>query len=189
MPPFDDDSSEYTTLAGSAEPLVVNEVHLVGHMSKPLEIKEMPSGDWLGKWALVVKRPRRDGPAEVAGSDDSTEGGSAGSRRRQSHDTIDCISFDMELIERLSDVVPRTRLEVRGALRRWFRRGQPGQSSYEVEAFTVAVLSTPQVVDSATPTEDAAPADNAAPVERSDLAERSASVTAAGSASLSPAWG
>src|SRR5690242_4736784 len=102
MPRSDGVSSESTKLAGSSE---------------PLEIMEMPSGDWLGKWARVIKRARPVDADDDAGDEDGTASSSAGNRRRQSHDTIDCISFDMAVIERLSDVVPRTRLEVHGALR------------------------------------------------------------------------
>jgi single-strand DNA-binding protein len=179
--PLHEDNTEDNSLAGRPDPLIVNEVHLVGHMSKPLEIKEMPSGDWLGKWALVIKRPRTDDPADETGGEEPAAGGPAGNRRRQSHDTIDCISFDMGLIERLSDVAPRTRLDVHGALRRRFYPGQDGrQSSYAVEAFTVVVLSTPEPVDSATAVEAAMPVDRVPPVESVDLAEWTESLTTAG---------
>jgi len=148
MTPLDDDSSDPSSQTGPVDPIVVNHVHLIGHVSKPLEIKEMPSGDRLGKWALVVKRSRRIDPADRAGHDASSEDTAsrdgANNRRRHSHDTIDCISFDKDLIDRLSGLSPRTRLEVHGALRRRFYPGQDGrQSSYAVEAVAVAVLSIP----------------------------------------------
>jgi single-strand DNA-binding protein len=133
--------------AEPTKPSPVNEVHLVGRLSKPAIIKEMPSGDLLGSWRLVVARPER-----AALSDSAAESGSdpaandvAVSRRRQTVDTIDCVSFDLDLIGRMCDVEAGSLLQLHGALRRRFSRRLPGgQSRYEVEAFTVVVL-TPAV--------------------------------------------
>jgi single-strand DNA-binding protein len=147
----------------TAEPIrpsPVNEVHLVGRLSKPAIIKEMPSGDLLGTWRLVVARPERAAPSDSAenGSDPAAKN-TAGSRRRQTVDTIDCVSFDLDLIGRMCDVEAGSLLELHGALRRRFSRHLPGgQSRYEVEAFTAVVL-TP-----ASPLETG---------EHSDAAERS----------------
>jgi single-strand DNA-binding protein len=194
MTPLDEDTSDRSPLTAPSDPFVVNDVHLIGHVSKPLEIKEMPSGDFLGKWALVVKRAQRDDPVDPLDSENLASREGSTNRRRQSHDTIDCTSFDKDLIDRLSDLPPRTRLEVHGALRRRFYPGQDGrQSSYAVEAFAVAVLSTPAPVEKSTPVENAAhhgasaapvecgaPVETGAPVESSEPAELAETVTAAG---------
>jgi single-strand DNA-binding protein len=134
--------------AEPTKPSPVNEVHLVGRLSKPAIIKEMPSGDLLGTWRLVVARPER------AAQPDSAENGSdpaakdtAASRRRQTVDTIDCVSFDLDLIGRMCDVEAGSLLELHGALRRRFSRHLPGQSRYEVEAFTAVVLTPASPID------------------------------------------
>ena len=55
MTPLDDDSSDPSSQTGPVDPIVVNHVHLIGHVSKPLEIKEMPSGDRL---VVTTRRSR-----------------------------------------------------------------------------------------------------------------------------------
>ena len=150
---------------GEHPPLPVNGVHLVGKLSQSLQTKPLPSGDVLGKWNLVVARPK---PVQTAG--DGGDGHATGveaaaaTPRRQSHDTFECISFDEDLIAQLRDVEQGTWLEVRGALRRRFRGGAEGrQSSYNVEARTVAVRWTPPVTGAAAG-DPAEPIENAEPV-------------------------
>jgi single-strand DNA-binding protein len=167
-----DDVSENVSddrAAAAQRPFPVNHVRLVGKVSQPLQTKDLPSGDLLGKWNLVVARPRRVDPVEPAG--DAGDGVSAGAeavaatRRRQSHDTFECVSFDADLIDRLSDVEQGAWLEVHGALRRRFRSGPDGrQSSYAVEAHTVAVLWRPPAAEVAAEVDPAAAADEAEPV-------------------------
>jgi single-strand DNA-binding protein len=151
------------------KPSPVNQVHLVGRLSKPPIIKEMPSGDLLGTWRLVVARPEQAASADTAedGSDPAAKDVGAG-RRRQTVDTIDCVSFDLDLIGRMCDVEAGSLLELHGALRRRFSRRLPGgQSRYEVEAFAAVVLtpmSPPETGDpDATERSRAAEADLHAP--------------------------
>jgi single-strand DNA-binding protein len=100
----------------------VNDVLLVGRLSgKPL-VKDLPSGDLIVMWRLVVERPSaaRRTPRKVV-------------------DTLNCVSFD----ERLRDAAERWRhgdlLEVRGALRRNFWR--TGRSHYEIVADRVELCT------------------------------------------------
>lgn len=139
MTPLDDD----TVTAEPTKPSPINEVHLVGRLSKPAIIKELPSGDLLGTWRLVVARPERIRPTEHSDVEATPAAGDvAPSRRRQSYDTIDCVSFDLDLIGRISDVGPGTLLDLRGALRRRFPKALPGgQSRYEVEVLSASVLT------------------------------------------------
>jgi single-stranded DNA-binding protein len=180
MTPPDSHSSNHTVPAGPTDFRPVNNVRLIGHVSKALEIKEMPSGDWLGKWTVVVKRPPRDDPADEAASDNSESSGGAATRRRSSFDAIECVTFDLDVIERLNDVPSRSRLEVLGALRRRFRRDQPGQSRYEVEAFAVDVLSIPEPTDKAELVEHVNDPDPEPPAKQPAASRPVEPVTAAG---------
>jgi single-strand DNA-binding protein len=146
------------TAATPDQPLSVNVVHLVGKLSKPVQTMDLPSGDRLARWALVITRPQPDSVADSRDSADATAD-VATTRRRQHHDTIDCVTFDQKLLEYLTDVPAGARLEVHGALRRRFRSGEDGRlSSYSVEALTVDVRSTPP------PPEPVAPVDPEADV-------------------------
>jgi single-stranded DNA-binding protein len=106
----------------------VNDVLLVGRLSgKPL-VKDLPSGDLIVMWRLVVERPSaaRRTPRKVV-------------------DTLSCVSFD----ERLRDAAEQWRhgdlLEVRGALRRNFWRTG---SRFEIVADRVE-LCTERLADGA----------------------------------------
>ena len=105
-----------------------NEVLLVGRVSGEPEEREVPSGDRLVTWRLVVDRPRgRRVPHGV---------------RTATVDTLDCVAWTAAtrraaLGLRADDVV-----EVHGALRRRFwRAGAAAASRCEVEATTVQRLS------------------------------------------------
>lgn len=101
--------------APSADDL--NDVQLRGRLSAPAEIRELPSGDHMATWRLVVGRP-----AEIRGS----------------VDTIDCVSTRPRVIRSMSAAVPGQRLELAGALRRRFWKTSFGlQSRYAVDVVTV----------------------------------------------------
>jgi single-strand DNA-binding protein len=93
---------------------IVNEVRVVGRLAAPAFERQLPSGDQLVVWRVVV--PRAVPP------------GAAG-RRTATVDTLDCVS-------RLDDVRERARswstgdvVDVSGALRRRFWRGAAGPVS------------------------------------------------------------
>jgi len=101
--------------AGGVE---VNEVRLVGRVSRTPEAKELPSGDIVVQLRVVVGRPPSERKTQVDTIDVSCW--TAGARRSA-------------LRQHEDDVV-----EVSGALRRRFYRvGAATQSRYEVEAVTV----------------------------------------------------
>jgi single-strand DNA-binding protein len=92
----------------------INDVLLVGRLSgKPL-VKDLPSGDPIVTWRLVVERPSdaRRTPRKVV-------------------DTLNCASFDGRLRDAVEEWRHGDLLEVRGALRRHFWRTG---SRYEIVA-------------------------------------------------------
>ena len=96
----------------------VNEVRLVGRVSRAPEAKELPSGDVVVQIRVVVSRPPSERKTQVDTIDVSCW--TAGARRSA-------------LRQHEGDVV-----EVSGSLRRRFYRvGAVTQSRYEVEAVTV----------------------------------------------------
>lgn len=86
-----------------------NEVTIVGRLSKPAELRVLPSGDEVAFWRLVVDRP------------DSTAG--------HGFDTIDCTGFTARLRRAALGWKPGATVEVTGSLRRRFWRGSAGLSS------------------------------------------------------------
>jgi single-strand DNA-binding protein len=113
------------------EALTRNEVVLVGRVSADPEDKELPSGDVLTTFRLVVDRPppRRALPEGV---------------RSATTDTLDCVAWSGGVRRsaralRAGDVVA-----VEGALRRRFWRSPVGASSRcEIELETVKRLQRP----------------------------------------------
>ena len=96
-----------------------NEVLLVGRLAAEPEERELPSGDVLSSFRLVVDRPpaaRAPGP------------------RGASVDTLDCVARGAGLRRAVRGWRPGDVLEVEGALRRRFFRTTAGTGSrYEVE--------------------------------------------------------
>jgi single-strand DNA-binding protein len=106
----------------AAEP-PVNEVHLVGRLAAPPESRELPSGDVLMSFRLVVGR----GPARGA-----RRGVSA---RTPTVDTLDCAVWRADLQRRAARLDEGDVLELHGSLRRRFWRSGAGApaSRSEVE--------------------------------------------------------
>jgi len=100
--------------ATSHEGVVVNEVRLVGRVSGSPLARDLPSGDRVVTWRLVVGR----GPGA----------------RGPSVDTIDCAVWAAGLLLRAERLADDQVVEVEGHLRRRFWRGAGGPASrYEVE--------------------------------------------------------
>jgi single-strand DNA-binding protein len=99
-----------------------NEVAIVGRLSKPAEARELPSGDQVVVWRLVVDRP---------------DGGP-----RRSFDAIDCTAFAARVRRSALAWKPGATIEAAGALRRRFWRGNAGlASTYEVHVTSATKLS------------------------------------------------
>ena len=98
--------------AGGDEPEHRNVVHIVGRLSMPAEQRELPSGDEVVTWRLVVNR---DG-------------------ERRGVDVIDCAAFAARVRRAAMKWQSGDVIEVEGALRRRFWRGERGTASrFEVE--------------------------------------------------------
>jgi single-strand DNA-binding protein len=91
-----------------------NEVHLVGRLAAPPVSREMPSGDLLVTFRLVVARERTS---------------RASSTRSVMVDTIDCVAWTKVTQRSAGTWEPGDLVEVRGALRRRFWRSPHGSSS------------------------------------------------------------
>lgn len=91
-----------------------NEIFVTGRLSTYAEARELPSGDEVVSWRLVVGRPA---DAERAGID-----------------AIDCMAFTTRLRRAALKWQPGEVIEVEGALRRRFwRTGNGTASRFEVE--------------------------------------------------------
>ena len=100
----------------------VNDVRLRGRLSGDPEERELPSGDSVVVFRLVVDRP---------------PGG------RATHDTIDCAAYAARLRRSVLRWSHGDVVEVVGAVhRRFFRAGAGPVSRYEVEAAAVQRLAT-----------------------------------------------
>lgn len=92
-------------------------VHLVGRLGNRIESRQLPSGDEVVTFTVIVDRPRR-------------ARGAPGPRV----DAIACQAFRAPLRRRIAGWEPGTWIEVEGALRRRFWRAGGGLgSAMEVE--------------------------------------------------------
>jgi single-strand DNA-binding protein len=105
-----------------------NEVHLVGRLAAEPVRRELPSGDVLMQFRLVVER----GPSGLR----------AAGRRSPTVDTLDCTAWRKDVQRSLGSYVAGDVVEVTGPLRRRFWRapGGPARRS-EVEATRLRRLS------------------------------------------------
>ncbi len=106
-----------------------NEVHLVGRLAAEPIHRELPSGDVLVSFRLVVGRPavrRRKSPPGVERS------------RAPTVDALECAGWRADVQRALGSYQAGDLLEVTGALRRRFWRGPTGPvSGSEVEVMRV----------------------------------------------------
>jgi single-strand DNA-binding protein len=108
--------------APGAIPSHRNEVVVLGRLSTPALSRQLPSGDELMTWRVVVDRP--------AGSRKRTDG------RGQDFDVVDCTTWSRRVRTAALRWEPGDLIEVRGSLRRRFWRAAGGapQSRCELEA-------------------------------------------------------
>ncbi len=98
-----------------------NEVLIVGRLSAAAVERELPSGDVLTTWRLVVDRPpsRRKVPEGT---------------RPATVDALDCVAWLQALQRAAAGWAPGDVISVEGALRRRFWRAPSGLGSrYEIE--------------------------------------------------------
>lgn len=98
-----------------------NEVLMVGRLAAVATQRELPSGDWLTTFRLVVDRPA------------VRSGGPAAPTRTPTVDTFDCVVRTPSLRRRAASWAPGDVLELRGTLhRRFWRAAGRAVSRYEV---------------------------------------------------------
>jgi len=111
--------------AAADPPGHVNEVRLVGRLAVEPVQKDLPSGDPLVSFRLVVERDARSRRSAANG----------GSSRSPTVDTLDCSAWRRDVQRTMARVEAGEVLEVTGALRRRFWRtgsGAAGRSEVEV---------------------------------------------------------
>jgi single-strand DNA-binding protein len=100
-----------------------NEVSLMGRLAADPVATELPSGDVVVSWRVIVDRDVR-------------------ARRPPSVDTIDCCAWSARARRSVSSWHPGDIVEIEGALRRRFWQGGTGPASrYEVEVLKARRVS------------------------------------------------
>lgn len=101
----------------------LNAVSLEGRLAAPAEIRDLPSGDTVLVWRMIVPRTAPRSAAATI-------------------DTIDCASFDPRIIKRGPGWVEGSWLQAEGQLRRRFWKSPAGlRSRYEVEIVSARVVA------------------------------------------------
>lgn len=107
-----------------------NDVTLVGRLSAGPVVRDLPSGDAVTSWRLVVERTPRNGLS-----------GDQPSRANRTVDALECATFLPEVAQVMASAQSGDLLEVKGALRRRFWRSSTGVASrYEVETTAARCL-------------------------------------------------
>ncbi len=109
-------------MTSSPVPLAISHVHLVGRLGTRIERRQLPSGDELLSFVVVVDRPA------VRGGDG-----------RLRVDAIACHAVREPLMRRIEGLAPGTWVRAEGVLRRRFWRAGPSPTSateVEVNALT-----------------------------------------------------
>lgn len=128
----DEDAVAQPRAQASAGPPSRNEVVLVGRVSGEPLARELPSGDVLVSWRLVVDRPADTRQPPRA--------------RTATVDTLDCTAWSETERRTALGLVAGDVVEVHGALRRRFwRAGAAAASRCEVEVRAVRLLAPPQL--------------------------------------------
>lgn len=133
----------------------VNEVHLVGRVSSDPEERELPSGDVVVLFRLVVPRPAPDrkqpGAAKAASATAAATAPPKATPATQTGpvrvDTMDIACWARRARSSAVRLRPGDHAEVSGALRRrFFRAGGVAASRYEVDATAVRRRYRPAAV-------------------------------------------
>lgn len=118
-----------------------NEVRLVGRLAVEPVPRELPSGDRLVSFRLVVSRAGQ--PGQGSGSRRATGAGGA-TPRSPTVDTLDCAAWRADVQRTLGRAQVGEILEVHGALRRRFWRSPGGPvSRSEVEVRRLRRVARP----------------------------------------------
>jgi single-strand DNA-binding protein len=114
-------SREYEPMVKELDhPPYENTVTLVGRLGVTVSERELPSGDTVTSFSVVVERPPRD------------------RRGKTTVDSIPCQTFSVSIGTRVLNWQPGEWIQVTGALRRRFwRSAQSPQSLLEVQATSV----------------------------------------------------
>jgi single-strand DNA-binding protein len=119
-----------------AEVATVNEVRLVGRLSRPPEERVLPSGDSMWTFRVVVPRASRRGRARDRGRTEEPT-----TRPRQQVDALECAAWSARARRSVSTWAADDVVEVVGALhRRFFRSGGTVASRVEVEMTSGRVI-------------------------------------------------
>lgn len=122
-------SARAAQVEDGAGPEYRNEVVLVGRVSGVPEERELPSGDLLVAWRVVVDRPEPRRPARPGS-------------RTPTIDTLDCVGWTARVRRTARGLADGDVVAVEGTLRRRFWRGGAGANSRtEVEVESVRRLS------------------------------------------------
>jgi single-strand DNA-binding protein len=110
-----------------------NDVRLVGRLSAPARVLDLPSGDRLVTFRVIVDRTSRRPGRQRRDSKPSGSSARSGASKRQV-DTIECATWTRREQRRVEKWQPGDLVEVQGSLRRRFTRGDSGPvSRVEVE--------------------------------------------------------
>jgi single-strand DNA-binding protein len=113
-------------MSAGSDVLSRSQVTITGRMGNHVDARELPSGDVVTTFTIVVDRPakhRREGGAAV--------------------DAIPCQTFQASLARRLEAIPAGEWVSVEGSLRRRFWRGGSGlASALEVEVATLSRVRT-----------------------------------------------
>ena len=120
-------------MAQQVKEQATNEVVLVGRMAREAQEKELPSGDVLVLFSVIVDRPASRRPVP--------EGG-----RVVTSDTLDCVAWSAGTRRTAAGLVTDDVVRVEGVLQRRFWRSPTGPTSKcEIEVGQVKRLARAQV--------------------------------------------
>jgi len=120
-------------MAQQVKEQATNEVVLVGRMAREPEEKELPSGDLLVLFSVIVDRPASRRPVPEGGRTTTT-------------DTLDCVAWSAGTRRVAAGLAPDDVVRVQGVLQRRFWRTPTGVTSKcEIEVGQVKRLARAQV--------------------------------------------
>lgn len=100
-------------MTSSTVPVTSCEVRIIGRLGSRVDSRELPSGDTIVTFTIVVDRPKR----------------ARGDRTQSRVDAIPCQAFLASVRRRATSLDPGTEVEAEGTLRRRFWKSGAGLSS------------------------------------------------------------